>query len=117
MIQSLLYRLIIIGISVWIVIHKTIEIIPAWGYFGIMLAYLIVYWYLKKHEKSIPRLLVDYMLINIVIYNTDVYSSIVFLNCSIWASVDFLKLSIVFKHQTINFKINSSTNIIILLFN
>lgn len=79
MIQSLLYRLIIIGISVWIVIHKTNEIIPAWGYFGIMLAYLIVYWYLKKHEKSIPRLLLDYMLINIVIYNTNVYSSIVFL--------------------------------------
>ena len=79
MIQSLLYRLIIVGVSIWIVIHKTIEIIPMWGYFGIMFVYLIVYWNLKKHEKSILRLLVDYIFINFIIYNTDVYSSIVFL--------------------------------------
>lgn len=79
MIQSVLYRLIIIGISIWIVIHKPIGIIPMWGYFGIMLLYLIIYWYLKKYEKSILRLLVDYIFINIVIYNADVYSSIVFL--------------------------------------
>lgn len=79
MIQSLLYRLIITGISIWIVIHKTIEIIPIWSYFVIMLVYLITYWYLKKHEKSILRLLLDYIFINIVIYHTDIYSSIIFL--------------------------------------
>ena len=44
-----------------------------------MFVYLIVYWNLKKHEKSILRLLVDYIFINFIIYNTDVYSSIVFL--------------------------------------
>lgn len=79
MVQSFLYRLIIVGISIWIVIHKTIEIIPKWSYFGIMLVYLIVYWYLKRYEKPTLRLLLDYAFINIVILNTDVYSPIAFL--------------------------------------
>lgn len=79
MIQSLLYRLIIIFIAIYIVLNKNIEIIPLWGYFCIMFVYLLVYWQLKKYEKSILRLLLDFIFVNIIISNTNLYTPIIFL--------------------------------------
>ena len=49
-----------------------------WGYYCIITTYLIVYWWLKMRDKSILRLLLDYFFINIIVYNSNLYSPIVF---------------------------------------
>lgn len=79
MIRSFLFRTIIIALSIWIVIHKEGCHIPLLAYLIIVLLYILAYLQLKKHEKSLFRLLLDYIFINVVIYQADLNSPVVFL--------------------------------------
>lgn len=79
MIQSILYRLIIVVFSLWIILFKPIIVYPLWSYLCIIILYLVIFLYLKRKEKSVARLFLDYIFINLIIYGSDIYSFIVFL--------------------------------------
>ena len=79
MIQSVLFRVIIICTSVWIILHNNPSLPYSWLYIALIIVYFISYLILRIKEKSILRLLVDFTFMNVIVNGSDVYSPIVFL--------------------------------------
>ena len=79
MIQSVLFRVIIICTSVWIILHNNPSLPYSWLYIALIIVYFISYLILRIKEKSILRLFVDFTFMNVIVYGADVYSPIIFL--------------------------------------
>mgnify|MGYP006978484064 CR=1 FL=1 len=76
MLQSLVFRLILIFYAVSIVERETGFVANQW-YYLICIGYLLGYLWLKVHEHSILRLLWDFVFINIIIFNRNINEPII----------------------------------------
>lgn len=78
MVQSFLFRLIIIMYSVWITVHdgNSYDLLTLTA---IIFVYLAIYIIAKFKENDVFRLIWDFVFINIIVYNKDVYNPMVFM--------------------------------------
>ena len=102
MIQSILYRFIILTFSWYITHHEKGTIIDSYLYLGIVI-YILLYLFFKYKRWSLPRLFLDFIFINTIIWGRDTNTSIIFL---------FILLPII---NAINFSGNKTHSILMLL--
>lgn len=102
MLQSIIYRLILITFA-WYLVAHTKGVVPInYFYWGVPL-YFFVYLFLKHRNWSLLRLFVDFIFINIIVWGRNIDNPIPFL---------FVLLPII---NAINFSGNRSHSIILML--
>ena len=78
MIQSIIFRIIIIVFSFWIVSHNE-NVLPDWLYYLIVVVYFGIYCYLKLKKQDLLRLLWDFAFINAIIWDKELHDPMAFL--------------------------------------
>lgn len=78
MVQSVLFRILLLVYSIVIVIRSQGLIDSPWFY-AVAVVYFFVYLFIKKQEWSLVRLFVDFIFINLTLWGRDVYNPICFL--------------------------------------
>lgn len=78
MFQSIIFRVVIIVFSFWIVSHNE-NVLPEWLYYLIVVVYLGIYCYLKLKKQDLLRLLWDFAFINAIIWDKDLHDPMAFL--------------------------------------
>lgn len=78
MIQSIIFRIIIIVFSFWIVSHNE-NVLPDWLYYLIVVVYFGIYCYLKLKKQYLLRLLWDFAFINAIIWDKELHDPMAFL--------------------------------------
>lgn len=101
MLQSVVFRIFLLIYAIYIVHHSS-GYLPIWGYYTMGLVYFITYYFLKRYDKSILRLFVDFIFINFIVWGKEVREPITFL---------FILLPIV---NAINYSGKKSNNIILM---
>lgn len=78
MLQSLIYRIVLIA-SAWFIIQDTKGYIPNHYLYLVTVLYFIIYSFLKSKEKSLLRLGIDFIFINIIIWGRDIGASPIYI--------------------------------------
>lgn len=78
MLQSLIYRIVLIT-SAWFIIQDTKGYIPNHYLYLATFLYFIIYSFLKSKGKSLLRLCIDFIFINIIIWGRDIDTSPIYI--------------------------------------
>lgn len=78
MLQSIVFRIVIIVFSFWIVSHNE-NVLPDWLYYLIVVVYFGIYCYLKLKKQDLLRLLWDFAFINAIIWGKELHDPMTFL--------------------------------------
>ena len=78
MLQSLIYRIVLIT-SAWFIIQDTKGYIPKHYLYLATFLYFIIYSFLKSKGKSLLRLCIDFIFINIIIWGRDIDTSPIYI--------------------------------------
>lgn len=101
MLQSVVFRILLLIYAIYIV-HHSFGYLPIGGYYIIGLVYFVTYYFLKRYDKSLLRLFVDFIFINCIVWGREVREPITFL---------FILLPIV---NAINYSGKKGNNIILM---